>query len=541
MIEEIRNNKKKYCFITVMLIVYFVTRFYRLLSQPKGYHVDELAMAYNTWSLTDFGVDRYGMHYPIYFENVRSGQSGLMIYLTVALCKLFGYHFFLVRLIPIILGVIIVYFTYKICNELFSERTALCSLLVTVLFPYFFMSQRFALDCNAFLPFFSMVVYLSILFYKQPSVKKGLLLGASISVTLYSYALSWIVIFIYTVAFVVVFVIRYKKEHLKILLKSLPSFILSVPIILYVLCINYVIPEIHTKLFTIARTSVSRTSEVSLHFLSPKRFYEYMKLLFTHDSFTFSATTKYGTMFKFGFLLVIAGLIIFIIKFIKGKKSEYSILVIGLVSSILIFNFIPSICIYRMNFIYLFFAIFIAISISSLFDLNLFVGITSVVIVAVCSGCFLNYYFTDFTKTSDNYRFFSYDLVKVSEHLKGKEGTFYIDTVGTYNEYLSVIYGLKVNPNEFCDSVEGLDFYGMSFKDGNSKFIMGLEDAEISDDYHYVIKDYSKNTLLYYNDETNDMKALDEGVALEKKLEENGFTYYENNGYKIYYKDKKVS
>lgn len=541
MINELKQNKKKYLFIFFMVAVYLFTRFYRILTQPEGMHVDELAMAYNTWSLADYGIDRYGMSYPIYFENVRSGQSCLMIYLTVVLCKVFGYNLFLVRLVPILLGLVTVYCTYKICKELFDERTACCSLLVTVLFPYFFMSQRFALDCNAFLPCLSLVTYLSILFYKEPSVKRGLLLGASISVTLYSYALSWIVMFIYTIAFVVAFLIKHGKVQVKTLLKSLPSFILSVPIILYVFVLMDVIPSIETKFITIAKVSAYRVNEVVPHLLSPNKYYDYFKLLLTHDNFAFSATSKYGTMFKFGFILVILGIIIFILKCKKDKKSEYSILIIGFISSILIFNFIPSICIYRLNNIYLFFAIFSSITLSSIFDLNLFAGLTGALIIIVSSTCFLNYYFTDFNKTSSNYKFFSYDLIKVSEYLKDKEGTFYVDTVGTYNEYLSVIYGLKVNPNEFVNSVEDLDFYGMSFESGNSKFIIGLKDAEINDNYFYVIKDYSENTLLYYNDETNDVEAVDDGIALENELKENDFKVLEKYGYKIYYKDKQVS
>lgn len=78
--------------LVVLLTVAVVLRLYRICEIPRGLHVDEVGMAYDAWSISQFGVDRYLKSFPVYLTNFGGGQSALYCYLTALLFKIGGVH-----------------------------------------------------------------------------------------------------------------------------------------------------------------------------------------------------------------------------------------------------------------------------------------------------------------------------------------------------------------------------------------------------------------------------------------------------------------
>ena len=201
-------------FIGIMILFLF-TRLYDLGSIPEGINIDELGMSYNAYSIANYGTDRYHVANPVYPNNFGGGQSALYTYILVLLMKVFPYSLTLIRIPAVIFGFICLiasyflikevvtdYFTGMRCDNSYIHAFSLSGPFLVTIIPYFFMSERWALDCNLFL---SMVtVSLCILLRALSSQSKLLffMAGISFGVSLYSYAISYLVIPIFLRCFI---------------------------------------------------------------------------------------------------------------------------------------------------------------------------------------------------------------------------------------------------------------------------------------------------------------------------------------------------
>lgn len=52
----------------LLLCVFAITRLWRILTIPSGFHLDEAGMAYDAWCLSQYGVDRYLKSFPVYLS-----------------------------------------------------------------------------------------------------------------------------------------------------------------------------------------------------------------------------------------------------------------------------------------------------------------------------------------------------------------------------------------------------------------------------------------------------------------------------------------
>src|SRR5579875_2298209 len=93
---------------TTILLVVLATgaflRLYRFPSVPAGLNQDELSAAYEAYSLSLLGTDRWGHKWPVYFPSWGSGQNVLQSYLSIPVIKLFGLTPLAVRLVPLVLA-----------------------------------------------------------------------------------------------------------------------------------------------------------------------------------------------------------------------------------------------------------------------------------------------------------------------------------------------------------------------------------------------------------------------------------------------------
>ncbi len=150
-------------FIKILYLVFSrQSPFYEpLLLDPAYYH---------QWALKILNGDFIGD--PVFY--------GLPLYpFFLALCyKLFHSSVFAVKLIQAFLGVVTLFFIYKIGEKLVSKKTGLLAATLAVFYgPLFFHEQIFIPEALS-LPLYAGAFYVSCLFADRPSVKKGLLLGA---------------------------------------------------------------------------------------------------------------------------------------------------------------------------------------------------------------------------------------------------------------------------------------------------------------------------------------------------------------------------
>lgn len=159
------DEKKKIRLVFWALVAIGVlTRVWRLGSIPWGVNQDEAMGAVDAWALANYGTDRYGTWMPVHFAAWQVSQmSVLLAYCMTPFLKLFGFHTAVIR-VPLALAscgsMVLMYFVGK---RLFSEKTGLLMLALTVINPWHFMQSRWALDCNLFPHVFLLAFYLLLL------------------------------------------------------------------------------------------------------------------------------------------------------------------------------------------------------------------------------------------------------------------------------------------------------------------------------------------------------------------------------------------
>ena len=89
-------------------------------------HYDEVSIAYDTWCLMNYGIDRNLKPYSIYLISHGSGQNVLLLYLLTISFKLFGnYGLFAIRFPTALTGSISILLVYFIVNRTFNKATAI--------------------------------------------------------------------------------------------------------------------------------------------------------------------------------------------------------------------------------------------------------------------------------------------------------------------------------------------------------------------------------------------------------------------------------
>ena len=249
-------------FYCIIIGLFLFTRLYKILTVPYGMHIDEIAMGYNTWSLTEYGVDRYNNSYPVYFNNAGSGQSCLYVYMAVILSKIFGYSLFVLRFVSVLLGGILLVFGTKIALKLQGKRFAKIVSVLIVTLPFFITSERFAFDCYAMLPMYVMTFYFFLQMIDTKKTRYAVLTGLGISLTLYSYVLAYLMLPVFIVLALIYLVVNKKFDLKNIVVIGITTLITASPIIYYVFVILGVAPELKTSFITISDASSRRLGEL---------------------------------------------------------------------------------------------------------------------------------------------------------------------------------------------------------------------------------------------------------------------------------------
>ena len=96
-------------FVALALLV-LLRNLVALGSVPLGYYNDEASIAYNAWSIGNFGTDEHGIAWPLFFKAFGEYKNPIYVYLDVIPVKLLGPTLFAERLPATVFGAIAVIF-----------------------------------------------------------------------------------------------------------------------------------------------------------------------------------------------------------------------------------------------------------------------------------------------------------------------------------------------------------------------------------------------------------------------------------------------
>lgn len=250
--------------ILLIVVLAIFTRFYKLADLPVGLHDDEAAAAYDAYSLAYWRVNRQLMHLPVYLPNYGSGQSALYSYLTAISIRIFDdVNPFVIRLVPTIFSLITVLCGSLIVKDALGKKAGLLAAFLLTIFPYFIMQGRFGLDCNLLLGTMTLAFYLLLLAIKRQKLIWWILAGSAFGLSLYSYALSWIIAPIFLSA-TFIYLWWLKKANIKQTAAfALPLLFFAVPLILFVIVNVFGLDTIYSRFFYIPKLMKFRTGDFS--------------------------------------------------------------------------------------------------------------------------------------------------------------------------------------------------------------------------------------------------------------------------------------
>lgn len=310
MIRDIKIGKKSIPILYVVLGAIFVTgsilRLAALEANPMGLHQDEAYCAYNAWSVMNYGVDSYGNVRPVYYI---AGMSILYSYLQMPFIALFGTVTWALRLPQAILGSLSILAMYGLGKEMRGCRTGIAFAALLAINPWHIQQSRFALDCNLAV---SMLLFAVYFLCRYLSGKRKSIWGAAIffGLTLYSYALTWIVVPIFLILTMIFFRKRIQWNR-SLIGPVLVLFVFALPLLLFLAVNMDLIPAIRTPWFSIPDMPGMRTGEMAFSLSNlKKRFLWLAAMLWSqHDDTWWMSNATVGSYYYISAPFILLGMV----------------------------------------------------------------------------------------------------------------------------------------------------------------------------------------------------------------------------------------
>ena len=358
-----KNLCKQNWYQITLLFLFCVTvflRFYKLTVLPDVLHIDEAALGYNSWCLANYGTDRYLNVLPFYPQNFYGGQSPLYTYLVVLLIKFFGkgnLSVFLVRF-PAAFASLLLWITGTRSMSLIfdNKKITLAAALFLCFCPYFVMSGRYALDCNLMLCCISCSVLVLLLYLKTGKLHTLLLSGVCFGISLYSYALSYLIIPIFLVLISLYMLYHKKITFPRILLWAVSVCITALPVILFAYTLLFHAEPIHFLGFTISPISGNRMDEISFSSLGAN-LWNNLKITLTYSIYPMDSVDKFYTLYPVSIPFILLGMLCSVYDFGNSFRTRCfhsgTVYLFYFISCSFVVALTPTDHLYRANSIYI--------------------------------------------------------------------------------------------------------------------------------------------------------------------------------------------
>ena len=492
--ERVTNLVEKYYKIIffAILMLAIVLNTYRLGEVPRGVHVDEAGMTYDAYCIANYGVDRFLKHLPVYFINFGGGQNALYTYLAAIVIKIVGfYNDTIIRIPALILSVIEVIMAYFLVKEFKGRKQGLLFMFLVTIMPWHIMKSRWGLESYLLSPMLLFSIYSLVKAVKSGKLWTYALSGLIFGITLYTYALSYIVIPLFLLLTLIYLLIKKKVKLKQIIVFCIPLMILAIPLILMLMVQKGWIGEID-GFITIPKLHKSRLSEIDItKFLYNVR---NLKYVFVTPLIDYNGIEGFGPLYPLGTILMCIGLIITIVKIIKNsnqvsknkiEKSEeidLSIIMLFAFISNFILCYLTELNINKANGIYISATYFIFVTLMSIKKnaKTIFTIITLTLIIYFVM--FIKEYFTTFA--NKDYRFFDNGSIEVLEYVYSTD--LKDRKICTDMNYIYSLYAKPISPYQFTKNIKIIKVSNGIEVIGYDNYINEINLSKLEDDAVYI-------------------------------------------------------
>lgn len=307
---------------SVILTLFGITRLLYLTDLPAGYHIDEAGMAYDAWSLAQYGVDRYLKPWPVYLVNFGGGQNALYTFLCAFLFKIFGWHTILIRVPAVLFSMLTVIFGVKIARKIYSKDSYLpyAAGALAVICPYFILAGRLGLESNLMLGMSTVFLYFFLDAMENGKYKSYVLAGVMGGLVLYTYALSYVILPLFLLLSLLYCAWVRRLEWKKWLVMAVPLAILAAPLIAVQVINMFDLPEMRWGIFTITKLETYRADELSR--FQSIYFKQAWNSIFSGDPLPYNSIYGMANLYEKTSALFILGLACILAKTVLSVKNK---------------------------------------------------------------------------------------------------------------------------------------------------------------------------------------------------------------------------
>ncbi|MCI9178053.1 MAG: glycosyltransferase family 39 protein [Clostridia bacterium] len=460
--EKIKNffqiNKYNIILSTIFLIGILI-RIVGISDYPNALNVDEASAGYEAYSILTTGNDRNGNFLPVYLVAWGSGQNALLTYLIIPFISLFGLTTLSIRLPMAIIGSISLFFFYFLLKEITNKKLALIGLAFFAICPWHILKSRWGLESNLFPDFILYFLFFLIKGLKNRNKKFFYLSFIFAGLSAYAYATSYFFLPLFIIPLLIILIRKKEITLVQSFFAICIIFIITLPLILFVLINTFHLPQLNLPFMTIPRLSSNRyeelTSIFSMNFLtqSISNFVNSLYvLLLQYDNLPWNALKFFGTIYPISTIFLFLGILICFSKQVKKIEINYYYIFNLYFIICLLLMFICEPNINRLNIIFIPIIYYCIIGIY--FLLKHKQKLISIALIAIYSISFILMLPNYFSQDWNSYFTFEGNLEEVfnyTNHLENKK--IYI-TNKIKEPYMYVLFYTKYSSQDFYQSVE---------------------------------------------------------------------------------------
>jgi len=324
---------KKVFGIVIILLLALVIYNHKLLLVPTGLTVDEAAFGYNGALLAQIGRDERGLRLPIFVLSIngKDWRQPVTQYYLAGLFRIFGSSVYLLRFSSIIIALSSILAIYILANAMVGNGWGLVAAFSLATMPIFVIQSHLGLDNIMPVPF-TILWFWALFSYKHKHHWRWLVLaGVALGINFYSYKGMRAVLPLWLLTSAVyLFTIentwRQRFKAIMILCASVFPFMAIIP---------YIEKNYSGAILGGSNPTWNNIYDLVIPYLSS---FDLSYLFVRGDATLFHSTGRHGMLL----LAALPWIFIGIYKMLSSKKSEYSTMLLALVTAPLLYSVVGS-------------------------------------------------------------------------------------------------------------------------------------------------------------------------------------------------------
>ncbi len=447
---------------TLILAVGIAARIWEFASLPPGLNPDEASIGTEAYYLYKFGMDRYGLTYPVHLISWGSGQNAFYAYLLMPFVALKGINAFAVRLPMLLAGILSMPLLFIAGKKLLGDKFALLAMFFMAISPWHIVNSRWAVESNI-MPFLFLAGFTAL---TLSSTRNGWFLIASIffALCLYAYGTAYAGVPVFLILTVPLLLKLKRITFQQVGVGAMVFLLISFPIFLFIAVNTLKLEAMHLGPITIPRLPVEARYETMAAVFGDSPFAaiaENARIMFDvlwrqSDAYPWNFVEPFGYFYKYTFPLVLLGFLLTLpFKFVQENRAERWFIAAWMLASLLI-GIIHPVNLTRFNLIFT--PILFCIALLFLDLEKRLPGIIPIAVVLFSIGfIFFNraYHGEEYRKVTS--ALFNEGVIPAIEYAAEENNALICFTEQHYSLYIYVLLTQKFHPSEYVDDLEWID------------------------------------------------------------------------------------